>query len=52
MKGEFWNYRNFSISLMYFLSVAVVIEEAGEVLETHVVASLTNKCQHVILIGR
>ncbi|GLH02045.1 Regulator of nonsense transcripts 1 homolog [Gryllus bimaculatus] len=29
----------------------VIIEEAAEVLESHVVVSLTNKCEHVILIG-
>ncbi|XP_025408044.1 NFX1-type zinc finger-containing protein 1-like isoform X1 [Sipha flava] len=29
----------------------VIVEEAAEVLESHVVASLTKFCQHVILIG-
>lgn len=29
----------------------VIIEEAAEVLEAHIVASLTNDCQHLILIG-
>ncbi|XP_034832101.1 NFX1-type zinc finger-containing protein 1-like isoform X1 [Maniola hyperantus] len=29
----------------------VIVEEAAEVLEAHIVASLTNKCQHLILIG-
>ncbi|CAI6350819.1 unnamed protein product [Macrosiphum euphorbiae] len=29
----------------------VIVEEAAEVLESHVVASLTESCQHLILIG-
>ncbi|XP_047533549.1 NFX1-type zinc finger-containing protein 1-like [Vanessa atalanta] len=29
----------------------VIVEEAAEVLEAHIIASLTNKCQHLILIG-
>ncbi|CAH2265116.1 jg9273 [Pararge aegeria aegeria] len=29
----------------------VIVEEAAEVLEAHIVASLTPKCQHLILIG-
>ncbi|KAG6440596.1 hypothetical protein O3G_MSEX001366 [Manduca sexta] len=29
----------------------VIVEEAAEVLEAHVVASLTHHCQHLILIG-
>ncbi|XP_052741212.1 NFX1-type zinc finger-containing protein 1 [Bicyclus anynana] len=29
----------------------VIVEEAAEVLEAHIVASLTDKCQHLILIG-
>ncbi|XP_053609325.1 NFX1-type zinc finger-containing protein 1-like isoform X2 [Plodia interpunctella] len=33
------------------LSPIVIIEEAAEVLEGHIVASLTNNCQHLILIG-
>ncbi|CAG4956480.1 unnamed protein product [Colias eurytheme] len=33
------------------LSSIVIVEEAAEVLEAHIVASLTNKCQHLILIG-
>lgn len=30
---------------------AVLVEEAAEILESHVVCSLTKACQHVILIG-
>lgn len=30
----------------------VVVEEAAEVLETHIVTSLTKSCQQVILIGK
>lgn len=30
---------------------SVIIEEAAEVLESHVVTSLTTECKHVILIG-
>ncbi|CAH2096340.1 unnamed protein product [Euphydryas editha] len=29
----------------------VIVEEAAEVLEQHIITSLTNKCQHLILIG-
>ncbi|XP_063924289.1 NFX1-type zinc finger-containing protein 1-like [Zophobas morio] len=29
----------------------VIVEEAAEVLEAHVVAALTNSCQHLILMG-
>ncbi|XP_038070359.1 NFX1-type zinc finger-containing protein 1-like [Patiria miniata] len=29
----------------------VVVEEAAEVLEAHIITSLTEKCQHLILIG-
>ncbi|XP_050350875.1 NFX1-type zinc finger-containing protein 1-like isoform X2 [Nymphalis io] len=29
----------------------VIVEEAAEVMEAHIIASLTNKCQHLILIG-
>lgn len=29
----------------------VIIEEAAEVLESHIIVSLTPNCQHVILIG-
>ncbi|CAG2058119.1 unnamed protein product [Timema podura] len=31
--------------------VPVIVEEAAEVLESHIVASLTKDCQHLILIG-
>ncbi|CAH2096457.1 unnamed protein product [Euphydryas editha] len=33
------------------MSPIVIVEEAAEVLEAHIVASLTKKCQHLILIG-
>ncbi|CAK1556451.1 unnamed protein product [Leptosia nina] len=33
------------------LSPIVIVEEAAEVLESHVIASLTTRCQHLILIG-
>lgn len=29
----------------------VVVEEAAEVLESHIITSLTSKCEHLILIG-
>lgn len=29
----------------------VIVEEAAEVLEAHVLTSITDKCQHAILIG-
>lgn len=31
---------------------AVIVEEAAEVLEAHIVASLSVHCQHLILIGK
>ncbi|XP_068633250.1 NFX1-type zinc finger-containing protein 1 [Battus philenor] len=37
--------------LRKLLSPIVLVEEAAEVLEGHIVASLTNSCQHLILIG-
>lgn len=33
------------------LNVAVVVEEAAEVLECHVVACLSEHCKHLVLIG-
>ncbi|CAH2980996.1 unnamed protein product [Chilo suppressalis] len=33
-------------------SQIVIVEEAAEVLEAHIVASLTHHCQHLILIGK
>lgn len=29
----------------------VIVEEAAEVLESHIIAALTQHCQHLILIG-
>ncbi|XP_063384335.1 NFX1-type zinc finger-containing protein 1-like [Cydia fagiglandana] len=37
--------------LKRLMSPIVIVEEAAEVLEAHIVASLTNRCQHLILIG-
>lgn len=31
--------------------ILVIIEEAAEVLETHIVAALTKNTQHLIMIG-
>jgi hypothetical protein len=31
--------------------IAVIIEEAAEVMESHIVVSLTHHCEHLILIG-
>ena len=31
--------------------IIVIVEEAAEVLEAHIVSSLTEGCEHVILIG-
>jgi hypothetical protein len=31
--------------------IAVIVEEAAEVPESHIVASLTRDCEHLILIG-
>jgi hypothetical protein len=33
------------------LSIPVIVEEAAEVMESHVVACVSKKCQHLILIG-
>ncbi|CAG9770858.1 unnamed protein product [Ceutorhynchus assimilis] len=38
-------------SLQALKSPIVIVEEAAEVLEAHIVAALTNHCQHLILIG-
>ncbi|XP_066147854.1 NFX1-type zinc finger-containing protein 1-like isoform X2 [Euwallacea fornicatus] len=38
-------------SLQALKSPIVIVEEAAEVLESHIVAALTNNCQHLILIG-
>lgn len=40
---------NIMINIFEFV---VIVEEAAEVLESHVVASLTKFCKHVILIGK
>jgi hypothetical protein len=31
--------------------IAVIVEEAAEVMESHIVVSLTHHCEHLILIG-
>lgn len=36
---------------IYNVSVTVLVEEAAEILEAHIVCSMTKDCQHVILIG-
>ncbi|XP_014216290.1 NFX1-type zinc finger-containing protein 1-like [Copidosoma floridanum] len=38
-------------SLRTLRAPIVLVEEAAEILEAHVVCSITNECQHVILIG-
>ncbi|XP_066256208.1 NFX1-type zinc finger-containing protein 1-like isoform X2 [Euwallacea similis] len=38
-------------SLQALRSPIVIVEEAAEVLESHIVAALTTNCQHLILIG-
>lgn len=35
----------------YSPMIAVIVEEAAEVLEAHIIASLTRNCQQLILIG-
>ena len=30
----------------------IIVEEAAEVLEAHIISSLNNNCQHLILIGK
>lgn len=35
----------------FFSAFKVIVEEAAEVLEAHIVASLKKSCQHLILIG-
>lgn len=37
--------------MIAFLHFIVIVEEAAEVLESHIVVSLTKDCEHVILIG-
>uniref|UniRef100_A0AAR5PM44 RZ-type domain-containing protein n=1 Tax=Dendroctonus ponderosae TaxID=77166 RepID=A0AAR5PM44_DENPD len=41
----------FKSSIQALRCPIVIVEEAAEVLEAHIVASLTNNCQHLILIG-
>ncbi|KAH1024131.1 hypothetical protein HUJ05_003674 [Dendroctonus ponderosae] len=41
----------FKSSIQALKSPIVIVEEAAEVLEAHIVVSLTNNCQHLILIG-
>ncbi|KAJ8938439.1 hypothetical protein NQ314_011475 [Rhamnusium bicolor] len=38
-------------SLQALKSPIVIVEEAAEVLEAHIISSLTNYCKHLILIG-
>lgn len=37
---------------MFLYICIVIIEEAAEVLEPHIVASLSEYCEHLILIGK
>lgn len=37
---------------IFIFFMAVIVEEAGEVLEAHVVAALSSTCQQLILIGK
>lgn len=37
---------------MFLFICIVIIEEAAEVLEPHIVASLSEYCEHLILIGK
>ena len=39
------------IDILIFITL-VIVEEAGEVLEAHVVAALSSTCQQLILIGK
>lgn len=38
-------------SLQALKNQIVIVEEAAEVLESHIVTSLTSHCSHLILIG-
>lgn len=42
------NDRNFT----RFVHHVVVVEEAAEVLEAHIITSLTSSCEQLILIGK
>lgn len=37
---------------IYIYFLVVIVEEAAEVLEAHIVSSLTEGCEQVILIGK
>ena len=39
------------ITFIVIFSLEVIIEEAAEILEAHVVATLTSSCEHLIMIG-
>lgn len=45
-------YNSNYIIMVNIFEFVVIVEEAAEVLESHVVASLTQFCQHIILIGK
>ncbi len=40
------------IFIYLLIFVAVVVEEAAEVLEAHIVTSMSSSCEHLILIGK
>ena len=36
---------------LIFFFFLVIVEEAAEIMEAHIIASLTEHCEHLILIG-
>lgn len=49
--GLFYSNMIHNFMIFVYSLISVVVEEAAEVLEAHIVASLTQRCQQVILIG-
>lgn len=42
----------FTLCIDFLNAFSVVVEEAAEILESHVLTSLSAKCQHLIMIGK
>lgn len=47
-----FHYKQVNFYLLYNASIAVIVEEAAEVLEAHIITSISASCQHLILIGK
>jgi len=43
--------RNKTDRLISYFTFKVIVEEAAEILESHIVCSVTSKCEQLIMIG-